>query len=462
MARFAGGTILILLMLMLTHQWITLANLGGFAVRVPYPVLMVAVICVAVMAPLRGSTLRMIAGSALWLGPFTLYLLAILPAFHDSIAQGSPIRQIVFVMGTVSVASCLMALSDPRPVLRAGGVLSLLSFMITTELVGRTVDVNWTEAISRFLAGDLDFVIYSFLRNIFNAFGDTSSDRMMLASEKNAISASIFLALVLFRMAGPRFRADWAGVIVTVLTICLLLMLNTRSVLLPLILALLMAGVLPLFRPPASSDPTRFLLGMTLAVLVIGLSLPLLAANDGPLMEMLRGRFALTDESSSSRLTQLGFAMHHIEGSILTGNGYMQVDAHPVHNLFLASFLHGGILPFLLTVTFYLVVLVGWLRFVFQLAVAPQRWRLDLRPEWVAALPLLPLIRVWLTGDAGHPSLPEWLALTFFQALCLMNAAQGRRAFRAARAGGGEAAAPAPSTPAPPAAGSPGAAAAPA
>lgn len=395
-------------------QFITLANLGGFAIRLPYTVLFAMLLMAVVLHPVRLGALRMAQVSALWLVPFMFYLLIAMPAFYGSSAQSSPVRQLFFALGTLGFAGCLISLRDPRPVLRLAGLLCLVTFLTVTEIVGRQVGVGWEMAISRFLAGDLDFVIYEFMRNIYNYFGD-SSDAMVVASEKNAVAASLFLGLVLFRAAGPRMHTDWPGMVVTVVATFVLLMLNTRSTLLPLAGALALSSWLHLRRmPPPDIRPILLLLGGGAVLMAIMFSVLL---NDGALVDMLESRFSLSDSSATSRLTQQATSIRLIEQAIFTGNGYIPVDDRRIHNLFLGAFVHAGVAAFLMTVVFYFAVLAIWLRFVLRLASGADFKVLNLRPEWVAALPLLPLVRVWLSGDAGHPELAEWLALGCFFAL---------------------------------------------
>jgi hypothetical protein len=46
---------------------------------------------------------------------------------------------------------------------------------------------------------------------------------------------------------------------------------------------------------------------------------------------------------------------------------------------------------------------------------------LPMRAEWVAVMPLLPLFRVWVAGDAGHPDFASWIAIFAFVAVVHAN-----------------------------------------
>lgn len=422
-AQFAGCLLLVALLLLLPLQWITLARVGGFVIRLPYPILLFALIPAVLSLPARAGLLRMLRSCSFWLVPFLFYLLIAMLALHGSPGQGSPVRQVFFAAGSMALGGCVLAMRDPRPALRIGGLACLVGFPVVTEIIGRMQGVGWADAIGAFLAGDLDFVIYGFLRNIYNFFGE-DSEFMVVASEKNAISASLLVGLFLFRAAGPLHRTDWPGMIVTALAIGLLLILNTRSVLLPLILALVLAPGLRLIRRPDHS-PYQPVFWLTAGVILLALAGTQLMV-DSPLRDLLTGRFSLTDASSGSRVTQQVFAVRQIEDALLTGNGYTLVNGDAVHNLFLGAFVQAGLAAFLLTVAFYLAVTFAWLRMIWRLASDADFGVADLRPEWIAMLPVLPLLRIWLTGDFGHPGLAEWVALVCFFALRDMGRSTAR------------------------------------
>lgn len=406
------------LIVLLPFQWLKLADAGGFALKLPYAVPLMAMAGVAVHPRLRAGLLGWFRESWPWFVPYLFYILLILPAYYGSIAQGSPVRQGFFAVGAAAFGAAVAMLRDPTATMRAAGFLGVAGFVLVTEFLGRQIDTSWAEAIGHFFGGDLNFVIYAFLRKVFNVAGDPDDNLAILASEKNAVSASLFVALAMFR-AGTRQRLDLWGMAAMVPMLGLMVILNTRSVLLPLTLGLMLVGLIQMRQVPATDRPLRALLLVLAGVVAMGGLIALL--NTDPLYGMLNARFSLGDASSASRVEQQAWAMAHIEEAILLGNGYMQIDEHPVHNLFLGAFLHGGILPFLLVVTFYLAVLVQWLRFLARIFLTPGFWHLPLRVEWVAMLPLLPLIRVWLVGDSGHPSLAEWTALALFFGFCAAN-----------------------------------------
>jgi hypothetical protein len=80
--------------------------------------------------------------------------------------------------------------------------------------------------------------------------------------------------------------------------------------------------------------------------------------------------------------------------------------------------MHAGLVAFLLVIFTYLMVVVGWFVFLVRVLSQPGYWVLPARPEWIA---ILPIFRVWITGDAGHPSFAEWITLCAFFGMILTN-----------------------------------------
>lgn len=207
MTALLAGATLTLLLVLLPLQWITLAQLGGFAIRLPYPALLIALMLAMSFPAFRAGFLQMARRSQVWLVPIMFYLLIVTLVLQGSPGQGSPARQFFFAWGCMAVGGAILVLGNPRPALRIAGLACLIDFPIATEIIGRMIGTSWVDAVRAFLSGDLAFVIYGFLRNIYNFFGEDSA-AMVVASEKNAISASLLVGLILFRAAGPRHQTD--------------------------------------------------------------------------------------------------------------------------------------------------------------------------------------------------------------------------------------------------------------
>ena len=99
--------------------------------------------------------------------------------------------------------------------------------------------------------------------------------------------------------------------------------------------------------------------------------------------------------------------------------------------MFLYAWGYGGVIAFLLVVMFYVTVLWRWMSLLFAITRNSGYWVLPLGVEWIAALPVLPLFRMWLSGEGGIMKFGEWLALSVFFG-CLAANELCRRALRQA------------------------------
>lgn len=423
-SRLLGSPLIhpvILVFAVLPFQWITLGKVGGFALTLPY-----ASVLLLIAATLLSPRVMTVAASllprvAIWLVPYAFYLLILILMLHGSKAQGSPVRQVFYIVGFVGLGAWLAAARDVGRIARWAGAVSIVTFLLGTEILARGIGLSWATAITRFVtAGDLDFVIYKFFRAVFNALGD--GEITVAASQKNTLAVTLLVSLQMFRAGRAPDRPDRVGLVVTGLVFFVLLMLNTRSVMLVAILSLPLLSVLTTLRA-RRHNLTEMILKATAAILVVA-GLLVLLTSENSLVSMVERRFSFDDSSTGGRLTQYAWALQRIEQDFLTGSGYAEINGLPVHNIFLGAFMHAGLPAFLLVGVFYLGILISWLRFAIRIVLSPESWVLPMRAEWVALLPLVPLSRVWLAGDAGHPAIAEWVALACFFGLLLANQRQ--------------------------------------
>ncbi len=423
----------VLVLATMAVQWLGLTP-GGLSVV--YPALAAVVLWAAINPPALRASLGLLRAQGLWIGAYALYLPILVLALWGSPGAGLAPRQAVYLMAAVAIAGSLVAARRPARLLRLGGGLCIAVFALAIELKARQVGLGWGRAIGHFLStGDLDFVVYSFFRAAFNAGGaGADAGEMVKAAEKNAVAVCLLAAALLARAAGRRRGADLPGLGLMALALGMIVLLNTRSVLIVAAAALGLAWLLrhadPLARRP--SPAALRALGLTAALAGLALLLGVLLAVDHPVLALLSERFAFGDQSTDHRLAQYAWAIRSIEANFLTGQGYAEVDDGKIHNLFLGAWVHAGLAAFALVVTFYLAILWAWLSFLWRLLTQPGHWRLELRPEWIAVLPLLPLFRVWISGDAGHLFLGEWIVLAVFCGMLRRNALRRRGGARTA------------------------------
>jgi hypothetical protein len=398
-------------------QWVVLAQSGPYTLKVPY-------VALALVIAFAASNMRRVRAAVWtvrqnwpWLLPFLLYMVLLSTVLFGSGVRNPGPRQFLYILGCVGIAASLAAATKASTILRTGGALAVILFVVVVELMARKLGLSWADAVRAFLtSGDLHFIVFSFLRPVFNSL-DPTGDVTFVASQKNAIAACLLVSTLLFRSAWPKPSRDWVGWAHMGAVLFLLLMLNTRSVLIAAALGIMLAMSLRTF---LRSEPTHWLLlkGLVaLAAVIVAMGY----IEASPVSDLMTDRFAFDDASAAARELQYSVALQKIADSPILGSGYQVVNGYVIHNLFLSAWVNAGILAFLLVLCFYLLLIARWLGFIWALVRRPEDWVLPLAPEWIAPLPLLPLFRVWISGDGGNPFLGEWIALGCFAGLVLAN-----------------------------------------
>lgn len=406
-----------LLLASMCIQWVVLASAGQYSLKLPYAAMgLLILFALTGQRRIRASAL-FVRQNAYWMLPFVLYIILLSAALYDSGGHNPGPRQLFYLAGCISFAGCLAAAHNIGAILRVGSTLAVLLFIVVVEYLARGLGLSWLDAIREFVtSGDLHFVVFSFLRPIFNSL-DPTGDVTFVASQKNAIAVCVLVAGLLFRSGSAKGR-DLVGMIFLAGVLFLLLLLNTRSVLIVAALSVFLAVALAELSKRVHNLPILALKGLA-GVLAVGIAYSM--SNPTPVGELLGDRFAFDDASAAARVIQFAAAIDRIEAHPITGSGFYEVGGYTVHNLFLSAWMNAGIFAFLLVVCFYVFLIGRWFSFVWTLITNPERWVLPLAPEWVAPLPLLPFFRVWLSGDGGNLFLGEWIAVGAFLGLMLAN-----------------------------------------
>ena len=83
---------------------------------------------------------------------------------------------------------------------------------------------------------------------------------------------------------------------------------------------------------------------------------------------------------------------------------------------------------FMLAIAFYGGLVGAWVMFLARAVKRPNAWVLPVGIEWIAPLPITPLLRVWQSGDGGNMFFGEWIAIACFFGCCMANELRVRRA----------------------------------
>jgi O-antigen ligase len=410
----------------LPFTWIHLARIGGFSMQLPYATAALLGAVLLVFPRAFATALRTLCLTAApWLITYALYLLLLALSLAGKDDGGMIVRQVFYTTCGFTLALGLIALRGGPAVLRWGGLGAIAGFLLVTEVLARGIGLSWIAVVERLAGtGDLEFVFYQFLRQVFQILTAVGSEAK--ASDKNIVAVALFCALLLFRAGYRGAGADRFGQVVTVLAIAVLVALNTRSVLLVAAVALPLAAWIGILRRGITSE--REFIFKSVVMLSLAVPAIVVLSFDAAPVALIGDRFSFSDGSAGGRVAQYAFALEQIERSPFWGGGIAEYEGSSIHNLFLGGWMHGGLPAFLCLVFLYLGLCATFVHFAMKLVTDPSHWALPLRPEWVAVLPLVPLFRVWISGDAGHPSYAGWLTLFAYAGLRAANALAQRGA----------------------------------
>ena len=408
---------IVILLATLCMQWVELGTFGAFSIKLPYATLALVVALTFVSGTKIRNSFSIFRKNAYWIVPFVLYLILMGLVQAGTPAANSAPRQALYLVGAIALAGSLASTRRLSRTLRFGAAAGLVLLIVAIELLARRIGLSWWDAVTRFLEGDFKFVVYSFFREIFRSVG--SQGDLMGASTKNEVAVGVLVLGLLIRSASHTPARDIAGMVCMGVALGLLLLLNTRSVLIAAGFSLVLAIVLGAsVRPRGSLFPLLLKGAAALALIVIAANASLPA--DGVSGE-LGDRFAFDDQSTAARLEQYSAALDQIQRHPFVGSGYFEFEGHTIHNLFLSAWVQGGLAAFLFAVLFYGGLLFAWLSFLRMIVTRPHQWVLPIAPEWIAPLPIMPLFRMWSSGDGGLMFLGEWVAIGCFIGCCLVN-----------------------------------------
>lgn len=399
--------------------WVPLARIAGFELQLPYAAALgLGALVLLFPAPLSQALRNLPPAVVLWLSAYVAYLVLLQIGLSGGESKGMVLRQVFFLTCGCAFALGLAATGADSRVLRAGGALAIVGFLALSEMLAWQLGLSWVTVLNTLATtGNFDFVFYQFLKRMFELVLPAGAEAQ--ASDKNAVSVALLMALFLFRSGWHGTAQDRAGQLLTLLTLGVLAVLNTRSVLMLAVVCLPLAGWIAAVRD-GIRDTGAFILKTVLFGGLMLAGLVLLSMHPGATGAM-GDRFAFDDDSTGKRFEQYSWALERIEANPWFGSGLGEYKGQPVHNLFLGAWMHAGVFAFLLVLVAYLAMALSWLVFLVRVVAQRGHWVLPLRAEWVAMLPLLPLFRMWIAGDAGHPSFVEWLTLCAFFAMLVTN-----------------------------------------
>lgn len=342
------------------------------------------------------------------------------------------VKQLSFLAFGMAAAVRVMSCRSITATLHAGGVLSIIAFLVAMQI---SASFAGTSAIDAFVklatTGNYHTWTWGFLTKVFNAFSNRSPGgaEQFVSALKNNIGTGLLITLICFRAGAAarpasRGRVAFDYLLTVMFVVCILMMLSRSVMLAMLICVLIVYLVDAIVRQSAAI--VIVILGALGAGLVLFLALP------DTLLQGLGTRFFQDTGSFDARIQVYDQAIPHIENHFWTGTGIGSQGEgdYSIHNLFLSAWYNAGVFAFVGAVVFWAAAMVYIGRHLLRIAqgayaVDPQ---LALFHAWIAVLPITGLFRCWLIGG-GVLNFSAWFSIgIFFGVLCREAMAQRAQA----------------------------------
>lgn len=403
-------------MMLFTLHWPAIVDIGGTSLQ-PYhfgALLLLVATALPFWIHLR------VLHTTPWILAYTFHLVLLAPALAGTNRLSMLNRQVFFVAVFFAVVAFCLRSRAPATILRRGSLCGIAVFFLMVEYSAQQMGKSLTTAVTSFLAsGNLKVLMAQFFRPVFNALAPPG-EMLVSSALTNTVGGGLLILALCFRASFQRERRDLLGSVVMLLVVAFLLFMNARSTVMAALVGIVLTAVLRVIRQRGVNLNDLMFWGITTALATGFIYLATLYGRS--VIDTVVTAFSFNDDSTEGRLNQFFWAAALIDASPIGGSGYMPTPSgRAIHNLFLSAWAYGGLFNFLLILAFYAGILWTWGRWLHVVVSRPDYWSLNLRVEWVAALPVLPLFRVWLSGDAGHLPFSEWVALGVFVGLVIRN-----------------------------------------
>ena len=345
-----------LLLASLCAEWFAVAEAGPFTIKLPFVALFIVIVFALSSARRINACLMFARHNVAWIVPFLVYLLLLSAALYGSPAQNTVPRQFFYFVGALALAGTLSVTPRFKTVCRLGAGLSIVVFLGVVEIAAHRLGLSWVDAVGQFVtSGDLHFVVFTFLKTVFSSLN--SNDVNLATSVKNAIAVCILVSALIFRSASSKPSRDLLGMLHMSVAIGLMILLNTRSVLIAGGAGILLAIVIRFIINPGRGAA---ILGVKALTAVAAIIMVISFMDSAAVTGLMADRFSFEDTSAEARVEQYQVALDRIEQHPWMGSGYYLVDGYPVHNLFLSAWMNAGLGAFLAALAFYLVLVAKW------------------------------------------------------------------------------------------------------
>jgi hypothetical protein len=354
--------------------------------------------------------------------------------------QGMYFAVFLMLAGTVvGIPSDRMARAI-RWAVPTGFLIFCAAGVLVFAMIGQNLFLQITAAIIRADPKFLQFGVYPVMFKLAGGKPQGEDAETFGTNLRNTLVGAFFLYMVLLNIYRPLWRTARMQLIATafsLLGIMLILLSVSRSNALALAIALsIVAGIKLLrgWRPTMSSLVIGF---AAMAVLFGGLmAAPGVATGALSIVDQ-----RVSEVSHNTRIAMLQEVVQPLEEHPVRGSGINSTvpiavgkDAR-MHNVFAVAWFEVGLWALVVAILFNAAIVIAWGRLIWRVIKYPDDWVIPVAPHWVAALPVLPLLRAQLSGG-GAFTLIEWSCLALFFGLIARNRME-RRARDAASAAPG-------------------------
>lgn len=398
-------------------QWIELADVGLSLrlVHIPFFLLSAIGFIDLVKGSVSTSKLRKIGAFSL------LYIIYIAGMLAPSIAGSFSISSLIKVCTyAISAFGIYLACSKIRPdemirTLRNASIASVVLFVTVAAATLAARKVSLLDTVL-FALGTGDAKALQF-KIFFNLFNETTirSESTVNVSLRNTL-VGFFILTFSFSMSSAtserRSRISYFAAAASALVVLLSV---SRSNVIVLILVCALGFI-------ATSAKSVQKSTLTIVVVCAALVASTMFMDLSGISQIVSDRVASFGDDG--RITMYSIALSEIDASAFFGHGIgytVNINGKDlmVHNLFLASWIQGG-----------LVSLAGALGFIFSIVFyfinrATAYWQEPSSLFFLGIL-TLPLFRSQISGDAGNFTLPEWTALAICAAYFYQKDSQKR------------------------------------
>ncbi|MBT7782996.1 MAG: O-antigen ligase family protein [Anaerolineae bacterium] len=300
------------------------------------------------------------------------------------------------------------------------GVLVFVAYFIFVfHRLGRNLYSEYYRAI---ISMDINALMRSFYPTIFN-FSLTGNpvETVFLTSLRNTVMGTFIIYMILLSIWKNTLKNNTNKILVfAIIVLCVVLVLTSVSR--SNIIVLGVSLFLPFFiRAIHKKKYRKKKIQNFFAILAIAVTtLFVFFISDISQWDLFLSLANVLYERLSAITTDPRLLMYketfaQISNHILLGSGIgVQLQSGEfgsgrIHNVFLSSWIETGLVGMVLSLAWYLSIIIVLLKTI----ISHKSWQSNISRDWVTALPILPLLRALVSGGGGF-TLIEWLALALF------------------------------------------------